>query len=181
MLRVLGAASEHKQNFSAAPPFRSRRWFLAKKVLRAFSHSYSRLCGPLPRGPIGLRAPGSERAKTSPTSNFRQLSPPLNAHRNSPPRNLKHRASPVTGISAMPPPLTRLTKRTLLHVRPALCKSAIFRDDPRQGHGGVHADINDGLHRELHFFPFARQNVRGAPNQPYAETASYVTEDRADQ
>src|ERR1700730_10016802 len=114
-------------------------------------------------------------------SNFRQLTPPLNTHRNSPPRNLMHRASPVTGISAMPPPSTRLTKRALLHVRPALCKSAIFGDDPRQGHGVVHADVNDGLGRELHLFPFARQNVGGAPNQPYAETASHVAEDSADQ
>src|ERR1700674_1968844 len=181
MLRVLGAASERKQNFSAATRFRSGRSFLAKRVLRECSHSYSRLCGPLPKVPVRQRAPGSLRAKSSPTSNFRQPTPPLNTHRNSPPRNLMHRAGPVTGISAMPPPSTRQTKRALLRVSSALCKSAIFGDDPRQGHGVVHADINDGLRRELHFFPFARQNVRAAPNQPYPETAGHMTEDCADQ
>lgn len=46
MLRVLGAASERRQNFSVATRFRSGRWFMAKRVLRESNPTYSRLCGP---------------------------------------------------------------------------------------------------------------------------------------
>src|SRR6266853_1193460 len=181
MLRAWVAVSEPKQNCSTAISFRSKYSVEGKTTGKTSNHNCLRLCGPPPKELAGPPAPENLRAKSSPTSHFRQRTTPHHPHRNSLPRNLMHRACPARGISAMLPPSTGEINSALLRVRLALCESPIIGSDPRQIHSVVHPDRNDGLCREVHFIPFAGHDVGGASDQPYAETPRYMTEDGPDQ
>jgi len=66
--------------------------------------------------------------------------------------------------------------RLLLRVYPALQDRAIFGSDPWQSYCVVHSNRNRCLGGKINLFPFPRQDVRGATDQPYTETARHVTE-----
>lgn len=65
----------------------------------------------------------------------------------------------------------------LLCLYAAWRESAIVGGDPRKSYGVIHSNCNRCLGEEIHLFPFSRQNVGGASDQPDTETARHMTED----
>jgi hypothetical protein len=106
-IMTVGCRFRLQESYNVAISFRSGHSFKPKKSLAESDRPSSRLCGPLSKAAIGLRAHENLRAKSSQMSNFRRRTTLFQTHRNDPPKLVWRRARPLRGISAMLAPSTR--------------------------------------------------------------------------